>query len=141
MAIAIYIGGALTLAAVALFFFNQNLPNKTYFDASSNIFGDSQISLFAGVSILIGFALILAVRFGFAKNEAIATAVTWGMLGNILGIGFAALSDIWINGFSLPAAVVGEFLPAAGPNLIFTAILLPLLIVVYRLSLEQPSVK
>jgi uncharacterized membrane protein len=141
MAIAIYIGGALTLAAVALFFFNQNLPNKTYFDASSNIFGDSQISLFAGLSILIGFALILAVRFGFAKNEAIATAVTWGMLGNILGIGFAALSDIWINGFSLPAAVVGEFLPAAGPNLIFTAVLLPLLIVVYRLSLEQPSVR
>ena len=47
------------------------------------------------------------------------------MLGNIVGILFAALSDIFINGFSLAAAVVGEFLPAAGPNLIFAAILGP----------------
>ena len=61
----------------------------------------------------------------------IAAAVTWSMLGNILGIGFAAISDIWINGFSPAAAIVGEFLPAAGPNLIFAAILVPLLVVAY----------
>ena len=133
----LYISGALALLTVVLFFANQNQPNMLFFDPGNNIFGDSQISLFAGISILIGFALVLAVRFGFTKNEDIAAAVTWGMLGNILGIGFAALSDIWINGFSLPAAIVGEFLPAAGPNLIFAAILVPLLVSAYAAVQRQ----
>ncbi len=44
------------------------------------------------------------------------------MLGNIIGIGFAAISDIWINGFTFRVAIVGEFIPAAGPNLIFAAV-------------------
>ncbi len=136
--IVLAIGGVLIIAAVALFLFNQNLPNKTYFDASSNIFGDSQISFLAGISIVIGFIFILMLRFGFAKYDVIVTAVTWGMLGNIIGIGFAAISDIRINGYSLPVAIVGEFLPAAGPNLIFTALLLPLLIFLYHASPSNP---
>ncbi len=63
------------------------------------------------------------------------------MLGNILGILFAALSDIFINGFSLVAAVVGEFLPAAGPNLIFAAILVPLLVGAYAAVQGNPGAK
>jgi hypothetical protein len=54
------------------------------------------------------------------------------MLGNFLGIGFAALSDIWINGYSLAVAVVGEFLPAAGPNMIFAVILVPILLYAWK---------
>jgi hypothetical protein len=80
---------------------------------------------------LIGLVLVLIVRFVFGKNIDVATAVTWGMLGNIIGIGFAAISDIWINGYSPATAIVGEFLPAAGPNLVFAAILVPLLVVAY----------
>jgi hypothetical protein len=99
-----------------------------FFDPDNNIFGDATISIFAGISMVIGFVLVLVVRYAFGSNENVAAAVTWGMLGNILGIGFAAISDIWINGFSLAAAVVGEFLPAAGPNLIFAAIIVPLLV-------------
>jgi hypothetical protein len=109
-----------------------------FFDPENNIFGDAQITMFAGISILVGFVLVLAVRYFFRDNEDIAAAVTWGMLGNLVGIGFAALSDIWINGFSLAAAVVGEFLPAAGPNLIFAAILVPLLVVAYA-SVQRQS--
>jgi uncharacterized membrane protein len=133
----LYISGALALLTVALYFLNRNQANMLFFDPANNIFGDAQISLFAGISILIGLVLVLAVRFGFAKNEDVAAAVTWGMLGNILGIGFAAISDIWINGFSLPAAIVGEFLPAAGPNLIFAAILVPLLVAAYAAVRRQ----
>ncbi len=95
------------------------------------MFGDQPIALTAGIALLIGFILVLIVRFVFGKNINIAEAVIWGMLGNILGIGFAAISDIWINGFSPAAAIVGEFLPAAGPNLIFAAILVPLLVAAY----------
>jgi uncharacterized membrane protein len=133
----LYVGGALALLAVVLYFLNRSLPNMLFYDVENNIFGDAPISLFAGISILIGFVLVLAVRFGLAKNEDVAAAVTWSMLGNILGIGFAAISDIWINGFSLTAAIVGEFLPAAGPNLIFAAILVPLLVAAYAAVQRQ----
>jgi uncharacterized membrane protein len=132
-----YISAALAVLTTLLYFLNRGQFNMLFFDPANNVFGDAQISLFAGVAILVGFVLVLAVRF-FFKNEDVAAAVTWGMLGNILGILFAALSDIWINGFSLAAAVVGEFLPAAGPNLIFAAILVPLLVVAYA-SVQRQS--
>jgi uncharacterized membrane protein len=131
------VGAVLTLAAVVVYFLNRNLPNMMYFDAANNIFGDAQITIWAGISLLIGLALVVIVRFAFGKNIDIAAAVTWAMLGNILGIGFAAISDIWINGFSPAAAVVGEFIPAAGPNLIFAAILVPLLVVAYAAVQKQ----
>lgn len=134
----LWTGGILSLLAAILFFANRGQSNMMFFDVNNGIFGDAQISLFAGISLIVGFVLVLAVRFGFAKNEDVAAAVTWSMLGNILGIGFAAISDIWINGFSLAAAVVGEFLPAAGPNLIFAAILVPLLVAAYA-SVQRQS--
>ncbi|MEW6405248.1 MAG: ECF transporter S component, partial [Chloroflexota bacterium] len=133
----LWTSGALALLGVVLYFFNQNQPNLTFFDVPNNIFGDAPITLFAGISILVGFILVLVVRFAFGQNIDIAAAVTWGMLGNIVGIGFAAISDIWINGYSPVAAIVGEFLPAAGPNLIFAAILVPLLVVAYSAVQRQ----
>jgi uncharacterized membrane protein len=128
----------LAFVAVVLFFLNRDQPNMLFFDPANNVFGDAQISIFAGISVVVGFILVLVVYFAFGKNEDIAAAVMWGMLGNLLGIGFAAISDIWINGFSLAAAVVGEFLPAAGPNLIFAAILVPPLVVAYA-SVQRQS--
>lgn len=133
----LYTSGALALLAAVLYFLNQSMPNMLFYDVDNGVFGDQQISIFAGISIIIGFALVLGVRFGFAKNEDIAAAVTWGMLGNLLGIGFAAISDIWINGFSLPATIVGQFLPAAGPNLIFAAVLVPMLVLAYAAVQRQ----
>ncbi len=133
----LWVGGILTLLTVVIFFINRSEANKMFFDPANNIFGDATISIFAGIAIIVGFVLVLVVRFAFGANLDVAAAVTWGMLGNILGILFAALSDIFINGFSLAAAVVGEFLPAAGPNLIFAAILVPLLVGAYAAVQRQ----
>lgn len=134
----LYISGALVALTAILYFLNRNMPNMLFFDVDNGIFGDATISVFAGLSIVIGFILVLAVRFGFASNENVATAVMWGMLGNILGLLFASLSDIFINGLTLPATIVGQFLPAAGPNLIFAAILVPLLVSAYA-SVQRQS--
>ena len=79
-----------------------------YFDEQENIFGDQPITLFAGISAVIGLVLVLVVRFFFAKNIDLAAAVTWAMLGNLLGLGFAAISDIWINGYSPAVADRGR---------------------------------
>lgn len=129
-------GGVLAAFALILYLLNPNIPNMLFFDPENNVFGDAQISTFAGASIVVGFLLVLGVRF-FVKNDDIAAAVTWGMLGNLVGIGFAAIADIFINGLSLPATIVGQFLPAAGPNLIFAAILVPLLVIAYSAMQRQ----
>jgi uncharacterized membrane protein len=132
------IGAVLAVLAAALYFLNPTLNNLNYYNPANDTFGETQISLLAGGgAILLGLVLVLAVRFLFRKNIDIAAAVTWGMLGNILGIAFASISDIWINGYSPVAAIVGEFLPAAGPNLIFAAILVPLLVAAYAAVQRQ----
>lgn len=125
------VSAALAVLATIFYLVFRNTANMLFFDPDNNIFGDAVISPLAGLSVLIGFFLVLAVRYIFRGNIEVAAAVTWAMLGNILGIGFAAISDIWINGFTLGVAIVGEFIPAAGPNLIFAAILLPILVVAY----------
>ncbi len=133
----LWAGGALTLLATLVYLFNRDQVNMMFFDPANNVFGDQPIAFTAGIALLIGYVLVLVVRFAFGKNITVAEAVIWGMLGNILGIGFAAISDIWINGFSPAAAIVGEFLPAAGPNLIFAAILVPLLVTAYAAVQRQ----
>ena len=128
----LWISGVLAAIAVVLFFMNRDVINGLYFE-------DTQpVSLFAGLTIVIGFILVLGVRYFFGSNENIAAAVTWAMLGNIVGLLFSSLADIWINGLTLPATIVGQFLPAAGPNLIFAAILVPLLVVAYS-SVQRQS--
>lgn len=128
----------LLAAAVTVFYFlKPDTANAVFFDVNNNIFGDAPISMFAGISVLIGLAIVLIVRFVFGKNIEVAAAVTWSMLGNLLGIGFAAVSDIWINGYSPAVALVGEFLPSAGPNLIFAAILVPILVAAYAAVQKQ----
>jgi len=127
----LWISAILALIVTVLFFLNRTAPNMMFFDPENNVFGDATISIFAGLSIVVGFILVLLVRFLFRTNVDVAAAVTWSLLGNFIGIGFAALSDIWINGYPPAVAIVGEFIPAAGPNAIFAAILVPLLVGAY----------
>jgi hypothetical protein len=131
------IGAALVALTTLLFAINPTTANGQYFDPNTNQFGQTSLSLLAGISVLVGLVIALVVRFIFGKNIDIAAAVTWAMLGNLIGIGFAAVSDIWINGYSPVAAIVGEFIPAAGPNLIFAAILVPILVVAYAAVQRQ----
>ncbi len=126
MNVVLIVGAILALLATLIWVFNPQIENQFYFGE-----GEKTITLFAAISGLVGLAIVIIVRFVFGKNIDVAAAVTWAMLGNIIGLGFAAISDIWINGYSPATAIVGEFLPAAGPNLIFAAILVPILVVAY----------
>src|SRR5215216_2113668 len=67
---------------------------------------------------LIGGVLAVGARYLFARREDLAAAEVWGALGIVLGIGFAAFGGIIQNGTSVGAAFFGEFVPAAGSNLI-----------------------
>lgn len=131
------VSAALAAIATLLWLLNPALANMMYFAPEEGIFGDAAITAFAGLSAVVGFVLVLAVRLIFREDIDMAAAVTWSMLGNFIGIGFAAISDIWINGFSPQVAIVGEFLPAAGPNMIFAAILVPILVGAYNAVQRQ----
>ena len=86
---------------------------------------------------LIGAALVVALRFALGGNIALASVIVWGAVANIVGIGFAAIADIWINGYPPAVALLGEFVPAAGPNILHAAILTPLLVGAYNALQQQ----
>ncbi len=82
--------------------------------------------------LLVG-ALLVGVMLYFIEkrfNDALALAV-WGALGTVIGIGFAAIANIWTSGYSFFVTMLGQFLPAAGPNILFIAILGPILLQAY----------
>ncbi len=86
---------------------------------------------------LIAAALVVALRFALGSNIALASVIVWGAVANIVGIGFAAIADIWINGYPPAVALLGEFVPAAGPNILHAAILTPLLVGAYNALQQQ----
>jgi hypothetical protein len=132
--VVLIVSAVLAALATVVYALNPATTNGVFYDANGN---NVQITLIAGLSLVIGFVIVLLVRFIFGKNIDVAAAVTWAMLGNILGIGFAAVSDIWINGYPPAVALVGEFIPSAGPNLIFAAILVPILVGAYAAVQKQ----
>jgi uncharacterized membrane protein len=84
-------------------------------------------------AFIIGGVVVIVGRFVLQMFSVDLAAINlWGTLGIIVGIGFAALADIWINGYSLATAVIGEFAPAAGPNILNSMILSPILLAAYN---------
>ncbi len=88
--------------------------------------------------LLILLVVLVVVAWFFLRSKPdIAAAVVWGALGVIVGMGFASIADIWVNGYSPATAIIGEFLPAAGTNLIFDIILVPILYAAYEAARAQ----
>ena len=84
-------------------------------------------------AFIVGGVVVIAGRFVLEQASVDLAAINlWGTLGIIVGIGFAALSDIWINGYSFATAIIGEFAPAAGPNILNSMILSPILLAAYQ---------
>jgi len=82
---------------------------------------------------IIGGIVVIASRFVLEQFSVDLAAVNlWGTLGIIIGIGFASIADIWVNGYSFATAIIGEFAPAAGPNIINSMVLTPILLAAYE---------
>src|SRR5512135_3023845 len=50
----LWVSGILAALTVVLFFMNPNTANGTYYDPATDTFGETPLSVFAGVTILIG---------------------------------------------------------------------------------------
>lgn len=82
---------------------------------------------------LIGGVVVIVGRFLLERGGLDLAAVNiWGTLGIIIGIAFASIADIWINGYTFFVAMVGEFAPAAGSNILNAMILTPILLAAYQ---------
>jgi len=115
----------LIIIAAALVFLNPQVPGPWT--------GEIEDFSFWAWAFIIGGVVVIAGRFVLERVSVDLAAVNlWGTLGIIIGIGFAALADIWVNGYSFATAIIGEFAPAAGPNILNSMILTPILLAAYQ---------
>ncbi len=121
--------------AVAAIFY---LANPTTQFSPPPEFAPTDMSFFLGMSVAVGAAMAVLVRFAFPNRPDWGAAVLWGSAGNIIGLAAASKADLWTQGDTLADALVGKFIPAAGPNLIVAAIFVPLLLFLYS-SAQQSS--
>lgn len=117
--------GALIALTAALILINPEVPGPWTGELEN-------FRLWAWIFI-IGGLVVIASRFVLEQFSVDLAAVNiWGTLGIIIGIGFASIADIWINGYSFATAIIGEFAPAAGPNILNSMILTPILLAAYE---------
>lgn len=76
-----------------------------------------------------GFAAQMITSYRDAKSLVIADV--FAVLGVVVGIGFASLSEIFVSGIDFATAFGGYFVPAALTNIINAIILVPILLVAY----------
>jgi uncharacterized membrane protein len=87
---------------------------------------------------LAGAVLVLVARYWLAgRNVDLAAIAVWGTLAIVVGIGFAALLDIYVNGYSFVTAFVGEFVPAGGSDILNAVILAPILLAAWNAARAQ----
>jgi energy-coupling factor transport system substrate-specific component len=89
---------------------------------------------------LIGFVAGLALYFTWGHYNSfrnIAIAELFSVIGIIVGLGFAAFSDIWVSQLTPTTAVTTEFIPATIPDIILGLILLPILLVAYNAAMTR----
>jgi energy-coupling factor transport system substrate-specific component len=86
--------------------------------------GNGIIGFIAGLAVLITIGR-------YRNTRAIVIAEIFGIVGIIVGIGFAAYTDMFVSKYTF-AAATSEFLPAAGTDLLNAIILLPILLVAYN---------
>ncbi len=126
-----YILGLLTLAFLA--FGLVDLINNGFSSGVIVVWAVALISAWAAYSVNAKAEAIDK----WLDDQETTSLVVWGTLGVIVGMGFASMADIWVNGYSFATAFVGEFIPAAGPNTLFAVILTPLLYAAWKQARAQ----
>lgn len=74
------------------------------------------------------------IAFSFVSFKAQATIIKaeiYVIIGVVVGMAIASISEMWVSGADMNTVIVGNFLPAAIPNLINGLILVPILMIAY----------
>jgi energy-coupling factor transport system substrate-specific component len=88
---------------------------------------------------LIGFIAGLALYMTWGRYNTVRNIVigeVFSIIGVVVGIGFAAYSDIWVSQYTVSGAT-GNFVPATLSDLVNGLILLPILLVAYNAAMRR----
>jgi energy-coupling factor transport system substrate-specific component len=85
--------------------------------------GNGLMGLVAG---LCAFSFV-----SFKAWKSILKAELFVILGVLVGMGVASISEMWVSGADMNTVIFGNFLPAVIPNLINGLVLVPILMVAY----------
>ena len=82
---------------------------------------------------LLGFftGLIAFSFLRFRDSRAILKAELFVIVGVVVGMGIASISELWVSGVDVATTFIQNFLPAAITDLIWGLVLLPILMVAY----------
>lgn len=89
---------------------------------------------------LIGFVVGLAVYLTWGRYNKVSKIIfaeIFSVIGLIVGLGFAAITDIWVSQLSFQTVILSEFFPALLPDLVIGLILLPILLVAYNAAVAR----
>ncbi len=75
--------------------------------------------------------LIVASLVSYKDWKSILKAELFVILGVLVGMGVAAISEMWVSGADINTVIWGNFIPAVIPNLINGLILVPILMIAY----------
>jgi energy-coupling factor transport system substrate-specific component len=81
------------------------------------------------MGMLAGLALPMIKDF--RARADIFKGITWGVIGILVGMLFASLTEMFVGGIDLSTALIGYFTPAVLGNVVVTIILLPILMVAF----------
>ena len=73
----------------------------------------------------------------YNNSMKIMVAEFYSVIGILVGLGFAAYSDIWVSKLTFSAATTTEFIPASLPDIVLGLILLPILLVAYNAAVAR----
>lgn len=82
------------------------------------------------MGLIPGFAMLMITGYRDARSLVIADIFV--LVGVVIGMGFASLSEIFTSGIDFATAFIGYFVPAALTNAINGIILVPILMVAYN---------
>lgn len=89
---------------------------------------------------IIGLVAGLAVYNTLGRYNTtvkIIVAEFYSVIGVLVGLGFAAYSDIWVSKLTFASATTTEFIPASLPDIVLGLILLPILLIAYNAAVAR----
>ena len=89
---------------------------------------------------IIGLIAGLAVYQTLGRYNTtvkIIVAEFYSVIGILIGLGFAAYSDIWVSKLTFASATTTEFIPATLPDIVLGLILLPILLLAYNAAVAR----
>lgn len=85
--------------------------------------------------LLIGGSIMFANSYLMEQDKLNLVSINlWGASGIILSTLLASLADIWLNGFSVRTALIGEYIPYTAIDLFNLVLFAPLITAAYHLT-------